>query len=114
MPGSGFRLAAGWCFTCCTECRFATAKLHSSLQCPSSSSHSACITTSGSQHAHNGLQRLCCIVMRWQLLGHANNILRDMLASAVIGSITMPDTLLDVIIESSVQDSLPAMSSHQS
>ena len=52
--------------------------------------------------------------MRWQLLGQANNILRDMLASAVIGSITMPDTLLDVIIESSVQDSLPAMSSHQS
>ena len=51
--------------------------------------------------------------MRWQLLGQANNILRDMLATAVIGSITMPDTLLDVIIESSVQDSVPAMSSHQ-
>ena len=51
--------------------------------------------------------------MRWQLLGQINNILRDMLASAVIGSITTPDTLLDVIIESSVQDNLPALSSHQ-
>ena len=52
--------------------------------------------------------------MRWQLLGQANKILRDMLASAVVGSITMPNTLLDVIIGSSVQDRLPAMSSHQS
>ena len=42
--------------------------------------------------------------MRWQLLGQANNILRDMLPSPVIGSITMPDTLLDVIIEGPVQD----------
>ena len=44
--------------------------------------------------------------MRWQLLGQANNILREMLASAVISCITLPDTRLDVIIESSVQDGL--------
>ena len=114
MRASGSALAAGWCCTCCTECRFAPAQLHSNMQYSSSSSHSACITTSGTQHADYGVQHLCRIVMRWQLLGQANNILRDTLASAVIGSITMPDTraLLDVIIESSVQDSLPAMT-HQ-
>ena len=70
------------------------AQLHISVQHPSSCSHSACITPSGYQPDCYGLQRLCCIVLSWQLNGQAYKTLLNLIASAVTGIIVMQTHIL--------------------